>query len=146
MCKFDRYEQNTNGYLHEHDLKKGGFDFVVTTSVFEHLTRREHFDEINALVSADGVMGLHTMVRESIPPDPTWFYLLPVRCAFHTNKSMSILFEQWGYQCSIYHVEARIWFWFKSDPDQIEEIVCNANKRPHAPLYLFKRGFLDYWK
>jgi hypothetical protein len=146
LC-YDKYMHSGNiRYLTDDELKKNNFDLVITTSVFEHLLKREYFDEINSLVSKNGVMGLHTMVRETIPRDPTWFYLLPVHCAFHTNKSMSILFNQWKYQCSIYNVEARIWFWFKSDPDKVESIIQNANKRTGKPLYIFKRGFVDYWK
>ena len=152
LLKYDRYLPEQSSYLDIKDLASGGFDFVITTSVFEHLTKREHFDEINMLVSADGVMGLHTMVREVVPQDPAWFYLHPVHCAFHTNKSMEILFEQWGYRSSIYHVDSRIWFWFKSDPGRIEEIVRKANDRRNlladspSPYYEFKKGFADYWK
>jgi hypothetical protein len=144
--KYDRYEPNTIGYLTDQNLIPQSFNFVVTTSVFEHLTKREHFDEINSLVSENGVMGLHTMVRETIPCDPAWFYLLPVHCAFHTNKSMSLLFDQWEYQCSVYHVESRIWFWFKTNPEKVERIVQEANKRFNVPQYIFKHGFVDYWK
>jgi hypothetical protein len=147
LLAYDKYMHSGNiRYLTDDELKQNSFDLVITTSVFEHLLKREYFDEINSLVSTTGVMGLHTMVRETIPCDPTWFYLLPVHCAFHTNKSMSILFEQWKYQCSIYNVDARIWFWFKSDPDKVENIIQNANKRNEKPLYIFKRGFVDYWK
>jgi cyclopropane fatty-acyl-phospholipid synthase-like methyltransferase len=49
---------------------QGSFDFVISTSVFEHLTLREHFDGINKLVYEHGVLGLHTLVRENIPCDP----------------------------------------------------------------------------
>ena len=152
LQKYDRYLPEQSSYLGPQDIVSGGFDLVITTSVFEHLTKRKHFDEINSLVSDNGVMGLHTMVREVVPQDPTWFYLLPPHCALHTNKSMEILFEQWGYRSSIYHVDSRIWFWFKSDPQRIEEIVGKANDRRNhiaqsAPLcYEFKKGFVDYWK
>lgn len=146
LLKYDRYEPDSQGYLDEKDLVPRGFNLVVTTSVFEHLTRREYFDEINALVSDDGVMGLHTMVKEVVPKDPDWFYLLPVHTTLHTNKSMEILFEQWGYRSSIYHVETRIWFWFKTEPERVEKIVRESNKRPGAPRYVYKKGFVDYWK
>jgi hypothetical protein len=144
--KFDRYMGRGPSYLQEADLRPGTFGFVITTSVFEHLLRREEFDAIERLVSADGVLGLHTVVRDEVPADPSWFYLLPVHCSFHTNRSMSRLFEQWGYTCSVYHVESRLWLWFKGAVEPRAAIVAAANERATGPRYVFKRGFVDYWK
>jgi hypothetical protein len=90
-------------------------------------------------------MALHTLAMEEIPQDPDWFYLLPVHSTFYTNKSMQLLFEQWGYQASIYNVNARMWFWFKSKPD-IEETIRYANNRTSDPSYIFMNKFIDYWK
>jgi cyclopropane fatty-acyl-phospholipid synthase-like methyltransferase len=147
LGKFDRY-MNNEGYLTENDLESRKFDFVITTSVIEHLIKREMLDEINDLVSDNGVMGLHLLVAEEVPDDPDWFYLLPVHCAFHTNKSMQVLFDAWGYSCSIYNVGAQLWFFFKSNSEKIEKIVNNAQKTPSREklYYHFKRGFMDYWK
>jgi hypothetical protein len=124
----------------------GSFDFVITTAVFEHLTLREQFDYVEALLSENGVLGLHTLVCENVPADPTWFYLLPVHCAFHTNRSMEILFRQWGYACSVYNVAAETWLWFKNDSQEVEAVIGWANLRADGPHYVFKRGFVDYWK
>jgi hypothetical protein len=147
LLKYDRYMPRGEGHLDEAALVPGGFDLVITTSVFEHLTRREHFDAINSLVSEQGVLGIHTLVCESVPVDPAWFYLVTVHCAFHTNRSMQRLFEQWGYTCSVYVVAAQLWLWFKADPAQIEARVLVANTRQEGkPIYIFKRGFVDYWK
>jgi hypothetical protein len=132
LAKYDRYMRQP-GYLDEAALAPRSFDFVVTTSVFEHLTRREQFDAIEALVAGDGVLGLHTLVCEEVPQDPSWFYLAPVHCAFHTNRSMEILFRQWGYTASVYSVPARLWLWLRREPGNVEG-------------YEFKRGFVDYWK
>lgn len=146
LLKYDRYMPPQLDFLTDDDLKTGAFDFVLTTSVFEHFTRREDYDFVESLVSNTGTLGLHTFVSESTPNDPSWFYLLPVHCSFFTNKSMRILFEQWGYKASIYNVEARLWLWFKSDPTEIQSIIERANRRSNAPKYFFKNDFVDYWK
>lgn len=147
LSKFDRY-LNGEGFLMEEELESGKFSFVITTSVIEHILKREMLEEINDLVSDNGVMGLHLLVAEEIPDNPDWFYLLPVHCAFHTNKSMQILFDSWGYTCSIYNVSSQLWLLFRSNADKIEEIVNDANQRPGRAkfYYHFKRGFMDYWK
>lgn len=146
LLKYDRYMSRREDYLDDTELAPGSFDFVITTSVFEHFTQREPFDSVEALVSENGVLGLHTLVSEIVPCDPSWFYLLPVHCAFHTNKSMSLMFEQWDYTSSVYNVDSRLWLWFKQPPADIQERVECANKRPHGPSYVFKNGFVDYWK
>lgn len=145
LLKYDKFMCKSD-YISTTELHTTRFDFVITTSVLEHLLKREHFNDINSLVNDHGVMGLHTLVCENIPCDPSWFYLLPVHCAFHTNKSMSILLEQWGYTESIYNVEARVWLLFKPNTLNVEHIVENANKRPNTPSYIYKKGFVDYWK
>jgi len=142
----ERYTRTREGYLEESELVAGGFEFVVTTSVFEHLARREQFDFVESLVAKDGVLGIHTLVCEDVPCDPSWFYLLPVHCTFHTNRSMDALFRQWGYRCSVYNVDAKLWLWFKSRPQEVEAAIRRANRRVRAPSYVFKRGFVDYWK
>jgi hypothetical protein len=146
LLNYERYMPQREDFLEERDLVPGSFDFVITTSVFEHFIRREQFDAVEALVSREGVLGTHTLVCENVPADPAWFYLNPVHCAFHTNRSMEILFRQWGYTCSIYHVEARLWLWFKGDPQEVEAKIREANRRPQGPTYVFKEGFVDYWK
>ncbi len=146
LAGHERYMRKRDGYLEESGLLPGSFDFVVTTSVFEHLARREQFDSVDALVSKNGVLGTHTLVCEDVPCDPSWFYLLPVHCTFHTNRSMDALFRQWGYRCSVYSVDAKLWFWFKSGLREVESAIERANRRAAPPAYVFKRGFVDYWK
>ncbi len=139
--KFDRYlSLGLDGYLAEEDLLVGGYDVVINTSVFEHVRTIEVLDEIAGLVSENGALALHVMVREEIPQDPDWDYLLPAHCTFFTNKSMRILFERWGFQSSIYHPVSRMWFWFKQNNEAVETLANSSNK------YYFKRGFVDYWK
>ena len=145
LLKYDKFMQLSD-YLNTAQLNQVHFDLVITTSVFEHLIQRQHFDAIHSLVSEKGVMGLHTLVCENIPCDPNWFYLLPVHCAFHTNKSMALLIEQWGYVESIYNVDARLWLLFKPNTLDVERVVEAANKRANTPHYVYKKGFVDYWK
>jgi len=147
LKKFDKFMHNED-FTSEEYMKKNKFDFVITTSVFEHVLHRQALDDINSLVSDSGVMALHTLVADEIPDSPDWFYLLPVHCSFFTNKSMQILFKQWGYKSSIYHVDSQLWLFFKSDPDRIENVIANANKTPGRKkfYYHFKRDFMDYWK
>ena len=145
LFKYEPYIPARQDYLKDSDLVAGNFNFVLTTSVFEHLTRRKHFDAIEHLTSSpEGVMGLHTLVREEIPRDPSWFYLLPVHCAFHTNRSMQLLFNQWGYTCSVYHLESRLWLWFKKDAASIRRCLEKAGSAGNA--FIFKEDFVDYWK
>ena len=146
LLNYDLYMPRRKDFLEDSDVTPASFDFVITTSVFEHFTRREQFDSVEALVSENGVLGLHTIVCENVPTDDSWFYLLPVHCAFHTNKSMSLLFEQWGYTASVYNVDARLWLWFKESPTDIVGIVERANGRPNGPFYIHKKAFVDYWK
>ena len=146
LLNYDRYMQNGSDFLTTKEIKSSYFDFVITTSVFEHFTKRMDYDYVDSLVKEDGVLGLHTLVCEEIPTDPSWFYLLPVHTSFFTNKSMRILFKQWGYRASIYNVEARLWFWFKTDTEGIREKVAFANDRGGLPQYIFKGDFVDYWK
>ncbi len=147
LYKYDRY-LGDHSYLKLSDLKSRSFSFVITTSVFEHIFKRKDLNKISSLVNDNGVFGIHTYVDENITNDPDWFYLLPVHCSFYSNKSMKILFDEWGYKASIYHVDSRLWFWFKTDIDAIESKIQIANKRPGREFlyYHFKRGFMDYWK
>jgi len=144
LLKYERYMPRSEDYLDSRELLPNTFDFVISTSVFEHFARREQFNAVHELVSERGVLGLHTLVCEAVPLDPTWYYMLPVHSAFHTNKSMEILFHQWGYTCSVYNVDAQLWLWFRRDPEDVENIIQRANARSNKPYYVFKAGFVDY--
>lgn len=148
LLKYDRYMPPKAGYLSEADLSRKGYDLVISTSVFEHVRDYARLDEIASLVSDDGVLAIHTLVSERITCDPDWFYLLPVHCAFHTNKGMQILFDRWGYETSIYHVNSRLWVWFKKNGEKIQDVITTANSRAGRQEfhYFFKKGFVDYWK
>jgi hypothetical protein len=146
LLKYERFMRKPEGYLDDKDLVSGTFDFVITTSVFEHMRTRQEFDNVEALVRRTGVLGLHTLVCENVPADPAWYYMNPVHSSFHTNRSMEILLRQWGYGCSVYNVEAQLWLWFKSGPKEVRAIFESANRRSNDPKYVFKEGFVDYWK
>lgn len=146
MSKFEPYgETNERDFRHVDDIPRNHFALTVSTAVFEHLNFRNEWDNIHETVSEIGAMAVHTLVCEDVPRDPTWFYYLPVHSTFFSNKSMSLLHRQWGYSCSVYDVDARLWFWFKRSPDSIHKLVKGADNSKSGN-FLFARGFLDYWK
>lgn len=146
LLNHDRYMRAGPGWLDEGELAERGFELVITTSVIEHLAHRAHLDFIESLVAPGGAFAFHTLVCESVPDDPSWFYLVPAHCAFHTNRGMEILFRQWGFDWSVYCVEAQLWLWFRGDAAGAQARVVAANAREGKPHYEFKRGFVDYWK
>lgn len=132
-------------YVTRDDLMK--YNIVLSSALFEHLTKRENIDQINSLVDKNGCMLINTIICENIPKDPNWFYLYPpVHCAFHTNKSMEILMEQWNYESSIYCPSAKSWILFKSNSDEIEKEISQINKEFQSDYLIYKKGFVDYWK
>ena len=148
---YDRYVRSDSDeldYVLEKDLEK--YRLVINSAMFEHVLNREALNEVNDLVANNGVLMLHTVICENIPKDPNWFYLTPmVHTAFHTNKSMSILMEQWGYTSSIYCPQAKVWFLYKKDNEQIENLekVTNGiNLELQTKYFYYRDGFVDYWK
>lgn len=129
-------------YMNSVPLVKRKYKTIFNSAVFEHVTKRDYLDEINSYASE--CMILHTLIREEIPNDPNWFYLLPVHTAFHTNKSMELLMNQWGYASSIYCPLAKCWALLKK---QISKDVIKAINDEFQSEYLYcKNGFMDYWK
>lgn len=126
------------------------YSTVVNSAMFEHVLKRAHLDEVNHLVDDGGVLMLHTVVCEQVPKDPNWFYLNPmVHTAFHTNKSMGILMEQWGYVASLYSPQAKSWFLFKKDFPELVRLATVAeeiNNELQTKYFYYKKGFVDYWK
>ena len=94
-----------------------------------------------------GSLIIHTVICENIPKNPDWFYIEPpVHTTFHTNKSMSILMKQWGYEASIYCLSAKSWILLKEASQEIKEKVENINKEFQTEYLIYKEGFVDYWK
>lgn len=146
LNNFDKYINPNINQLNERDLVNKKFKVVISSALFEHVRSIETLNTLNHLVAKNGVLVIHTVVREEIPKDPEWFYLLPVHCAFHTNRSMQILMENWGYTCSIYCLESKTWVLFKCDPGKISKSVYEVNGFVKKEYLLFKERFMDYWK
>lgn len=145
LLKYDKYmrPEGPCDYLRDEDMRPGGFDAVVSCSVFEHLLGRVDIDEIMGLLADRATLCLHTMVCMEIPLDPEWFYLLGGHCTLWTNKSMALIYEQYGFAGCAYHVEARMWFFFK-DRWRFEQL---RSKSPSIPgEWVFSDRFVDYWK
>ena len=125
--------------------RKGSFELVINTGVFEHILNRQILDEIESYVSTTGSLAIHTLIRGEIPKDPEWMYLLPVHTAFHTNKSMQTLMDSWGYLCSVYNEYAKLWVLFRQKPEEIQPLVHKLNAVLGWEYLHFKSGFMDYW-
>jgi len=144
---YDPYMQdiNSNQYITKDNLKQ--YNTVFNSAFFEHITCRETLEEINSCVSENGVLIIHTVVCENIPKDSNWFYINPVHCALHTNKSMEILMKQWNYKWSLYCPSAKSWILFKNEYNNQGKIVDEINKELQTNyLYYKTKGFVDFWK
>ncbi len=144
---FDPYIQDANSgrYINEADLKQ--YETVINSAMFEHVLTREDLDRVNNTVAPDGSLVIHTVVCESIPADPEWFYLRPpVHTAFHTNKSMEILMGQWGYKSSIYCPPAKCWILLRNKIEEVENKIKALNNELQTDWFYCKDGFMDYWK
>ena len=124
------YDQGLNEILDD------TFDLVVSTCFFEHIRKRSDIDIVNSFVSPEGALAVSTLVCEDVSRNPDWDYLVPAHSVVYTNKAMQILFDQWGYNCSVYHPDSRMWFWFKK-PIALELLPSR---------FVYKQGFVDYWK
>lgn len=140
--KFDRYVKPPGGLL-EPALVAGSFGVVLNTSVVEHVRERRTLDEIAGLVSADGIVAMHTIICEVVPRDPSWFYLLPVHCTFLTNEAMRRLCAEWGFVATLYDVPARLWLLFRNLPQARRAFDA---LQPTRTAIHFKEGFIDFWK
>ena len=145
---YDPFVQNNdrNIYIQKSSLRK--YNTIINSALFEHVTSRKPLDEINNLVNDDGCMIIHTVIAENIPNNEDWFYIrrIPVHCAFHTNRSMEILMEQWGYIASLYCPTAKSWILFKKVSPDIEDLVGLINIEFQTEYLVYKKGFVDYWK
>ncbi len=143
---YDKYVPPGLNALSADELVSRGYGLVVNTAVFEHVRDRGTLDEIESYVAPNGALAVHTLVPEAVPCDPDWMYLLPVHCAFHTNRSMQLLMEQWGYSCSIYNEHAKLWVMFHGDEGEVERRVDSLNRFMGWDYLHYMKGFVDYWK
>lgn len=147
LSTYDKYFTPEVNAIETDALKVRGYDLVLNTAVFEHVRDRATLDEIESYVKpAGGALAVHTLVPEHVPQDPNWMYLLPVHCAFHTNRSMQILMDQWGYTCSVYNEHAKLWVMFREDPAVVTPKVQALNQSLGWGYLHHKAGFMDYWK
>lgn len=144
---FDLYIQPKISSISKSELEKrtDSFNLVLTTAVFEHIRNREVLDEIESFVTKPGCFAIHTLVRGEIPNDPEWMYLLPVHCAFYTNKCMQLLMDSWGYTCSVYNEHAKLWVMFRQNPSEVQKLVRRLNTVMRWEYLHYKKGFMDYW-
>jgi hypothetical protein len=145
LLNFDAYIEPSINQVEPGEMNKRDYSLVTNTAVFEHVRSRDTLDEIESYVSDNGQLAVHTLVRGEIPPDPNWMYLLPVHCAFRTNRSMQILMEQWGYSCSVYNEHSKMWVMFKRPVHEIKQAVQDLNSDLGFEYLHFKKGFMDYW-
>lgn len=144
---YEPYMQDLNNieYITKDTLKQ--YNTVFNSAIFEHITCRETLEEINSCVSENGVLIIHTVICENVPKDPNWFYINPVHCAFHTNKSMEILMKQWNYKWSLYCPSAKSWILFKEKFNNEGKIIEYINREFQTNYFHYNtNGFVDYWK
>lgn len=148
---FDRYvhgDDQSLRYVAEADLKQ--YPLVINSAMFEHVLDRAALDEVDSLVAPGGVLMLHTVVCERIPQNPDWFYIdTMVHTALHTNNSMDVLMQQWGYGASVYSPQAKSWYLFKHGHpllEELEERIDAINRELQTRYFHYKAGFVDYWK
>ena len=144
---FDPFVRNDNSgrYVAESELKQ--YQTVFNSAMFEHVLRREDLDRVNNMVENDGCLIIHTVICENVPNDPNWFYLRPpVHTAFHTNKSMEILMNQWNYRSSIYCPQSKCWVLLRKPVEEVEQKIAALNRELQSDWFYCKKGFVDYWK
>lgn len=143
---YDKYVKNET-LQYEYNVHDKTWPIVINSAMFEHILKRKDLDEVNNLVSEDGTLFIHTVVVDRVPYEPNWFYIdIPVHTAVHTNKSMSMLMEQWGYQSSIYSPHSKTWALLRKPYKEIKPLVDNINKELQVFWLYGKDGFMDYWK
>lgn len=143
--KYDKYmcPEGTDDYYSEDDVAPGTFDLVVSCSVFEHLKGMRDVDSILSLVKENGIVATHVLVCEEVPLDPEWYYLLLTHCTIWTNNAMSRLYDIYGYKGCAYHVESRMWFFFK-DVEKYQ--LLQRVKKDISGTWVLSDCFVDYWK
>lgn len=147
LATYDKYFTPDVNAIEASTIQTRHYELVLNTAVFEHVRDRETLDEIESYVKPiSGCLAIHTLVPENVPRDPNWMYLLPVHCAFHTNRSMHILMNEWGYHCSVYNEHAKLWVLFRDDPMAVKSKVSTLNKAIGWQYLHYKAGFMDYWK
>ncbi len=143
---YDKFIRNPEHHYVD-DPQEKSWSLVINSAMFEHVLTRQDLDDVNALVSDTGSLLIHTVVVDRIPQDPTWFYTdVPVHTVVHTNKSMSILMEQWGYKSSVYSPKSKCWVLLRQPYSEIKPMIEKINNELQTQWLFGKDGFMDYWK
>lgn len=144
---YDRYVQSDDLKIYVENPAEKSYSTVINSAMFEHVLTRADLESVNDLVAPDGNLIIHTVVCENVPADPDWFYLRPpVHTAFHTNRSMNILMEQWGYRSSLYCPQSKCWLLHHAGFTEIEPAMNQINSELQCAWLYGKSGFMDYWK
>ena len=141
MYSYDKYIKPFNNPLPEALYNNRSFTLVTACAVMEHLRDRETLDEIESLVSNDGILAIHMAIPDVIPKDPDWVYLLPVHCSFYTSKTMLMLMKQWNYKCAAYCAEAKMWFFFKNNEGVLDKIT-EINRQSGGDFLYYSDGYI----
>lgn len=143
---YDKYVRNLeHQYIAE--PTNSVWSMVINSAMFEHVLTRQDLDDVNMLVSENGSLMIHTVVVDRVPKNPDWFYTdVPVHTVVHTNKSMNILMEQWGYKSSIYSPKSKSWVLLRQPYKEIKPLVENINNELQTTWLFGKDGFMNYWK
>ncbi|MDI3424577.1 methyltransferase domain-containing protein [Enterobacter sp. V87_3] len=143
---YDKYVRNPEHHYIDEPQKKN-WSMVINSAMFEHVLTRQDLDDVNDLVSDNGSLLIHTVVVDRIPKDPAWFYTdVPVHTVVHTNKSMNILMEQWGYRSSIYSPKSKCWILLREPYATVKPRIEQINDELQTCWFYGKDGFMDYWK
>ncbi|MDL5367384.1 hypothetical protein QSH18_17380 [Xanthomonas sp. NCPPB 2654] len=142
LFSYDQYITPVVNRWPQSQPPRGGFALVTACAVLEHLKDRRELDAIEQLVADRGVLGIHLLIPRAIPKDPSWVYLLPVHCAFHTWESMRLLLQQWSYEATVYCHDALMWFFFKCK-DGVESKVEHINRSEGSGYLRYVEGFVS---
>lgn len=143
---YERYlhTKREKGFYSESDMIPGSFDAVISSAVLEHMRSADNVEEFFSLAKNNGTVVIHTLVCESVPNDPDWFYInYPVHCTLWTNGAMKKLFKRYGYAGCAYHLPSKMWLFFK-DRKKYDFV-----RRIHVKIsgeWTFSDDFVDYWK
>ncbi len=131
-------------YYDEADMNEKSFDLAICSAVLEHMIGRNDVDRFFNLVKDDGIAIIHTLICETVPQDPNWFYInMPVHCTLWTNDAMSRIFNQHGFVGCAYHLPSKMWLFFKNK----EKYNICKEVSTHIPgEWTFSDTFVDYWK
>ncbi len=131
-------------YYDDNEMIEKSFDIAICSAVLEHMIGRKDVDRFFNLVKDDGIAVIHTLICESVPQDPDWFYIsIPTHCTIWTNESMSRIFKQHGFVGCAYHLPSKMWLFFK---DKEKYNRCKDISTQISGKWTFSDNFVDYWK